>query len=181
VIRIGARLQVIYNLYLQLCAFTKVLYETQNQQAVMDEKDESILQALERNAKLSSRVIAERVGLPISTVHRRIRKLEQDGIIKSYRAIIDYEKTKRPIGAYLFINIAETVPLNVRIPKEKIVDKILKYKEVQELADVQGANFDLVIKARFVTLKALSAFIEEFRKIEGIEELFSAIITEEVL
>ncbi|GAI65454.1 unnamed protein product, partial [marine sediment metagenome] len=104
---------------------------------------ESILQALEMNAKLSSRVIAEMVGLPISTVHRRIMKLEQDGIIKSYRAIIDYEKTKRPIGAYLFINIAETVPLNVHIPKEKIVDKILKYKEVQELADVQGANFDL--------------------------------------
>jgi len=147
----------------------------------MNEKDELILQALEMNAKLSSRVIAEKIGLPISTVHRRMRKLEQDGIIKSYRAIIDYEKTKRPIGAYLFVNIAETVPLSVRIPKEKIVDKILKYKEVQELADVQGANFDLVIKARFGTLKALSAFIEKFKKIEGIEELFSAIITEEVL
>ena len=59
----------------------------------MDEKDELILQALEKNAKLSSRNIAEKIGLPISTVHRRIRKLEQDGVIKSFRAIIDYEKT----------------------------------------------------------------------------------------
>ena len=147
----------------------------------MDEKDELILQALEKNAKLSSRAIAEKIGLPISTVHRRIRRLEQDGVIKRFRAIIDYEKTKRPIGAYLFINIAETIPNGGHIPKAKVVDKILKYKEVQELADVQGANFDLVIKSRFANLKALSAFTEELREIEGIEELFSAIITEEVL
>jgi DNA-binding Lrp family transcriptional regulator len=147
----------------------------------MDDKDELILQTLEKNAKLSSRAIAEKVGLPISTVHRRIRKLEQDGVIKSYRAIVEYEKTKRPIGAYLFINIAETIPEKGHIPKAIIVDKLLKYHQVQELADVQGANFDLVIKSRFATLKDLSAFIEELREIEGIEELFSSIITEEIL
>lgn len=146
----------------------------------MDEKDELILQALEKNAKLSSRAIAEKIGLPISTVHRRIRKLEQDKVIKSYRAIIEYEKTKRPIGAYLFINIAETTPNNGHVPKAKIIADILKNKEVHELADVQGANFDLVIKCRFQTLKDLSAFIEKLRELTGIEELFSAIITEEL-
>ena len=147
----------------------------------MDKKDELILQVLEKNAKLSSRAIAEKVGLPISTVHRRVRRLEQDGVIKSYRAVIEYAKTKRPISAYLFINIAETIPDKGHIPKARIVDKILKYREVQELADVQGGNFDLVTKARFATLKDLSAFVEELREIEGIEELFSAIITEEIL
>ena len=146
----------------------------------MDEKDELILQALEKNAKLSSRAIAEKIGLPISTVHRRIRKLELDEVIKGYRATIEYEKTKRPIGAYLFINISETSPNNNYVPKAKIVDELLKNKEVQELADVQGANFDLIIKCRFQTLKALSAFIENLRGLSGIEELFSAIITEEL-
>jgi len=147
----------------------------------MDKKDELILQALEKNAKLSSRAIAEKIGLPISTVHRRIMKLEQDGIIKGYRAIIEYEKTKRPIGAYIFINLAETIPNKGHIPKAVIVGNLLKYREVQELADVHGGNFDLVIKARFATLKELSAFVEELRDIDGIEELFSAIIAEEIL
>ena len=146
----------------------------------MDEKDESILKALEKNAKLSSRAIAEKVGLPISTVHRRIKKLEKDGIIKGFKAIIEYEKTKRPISAYIFINIAETIPDKGHIPKAGIVGKLLKYPEIQELADVQGSNFDLVTKARFGTLKELSNFVEELRAIEGIEELFSAIITEEI-
>ena len=146
----------------------------------MDEKDELILQALEKNAKLSSRNIAEKIGLPISTVHRRIRKLEEDGIIKSFRAIIDYEKTSRPIAAYLFINVAETSPNNGYIPKEKLVKNLLSNNEIQELADVQGANFDIILKARFTSLKALSAFIEKLRQVEGIEELFSTIITEEI-
>jgi DNA-binding Lrp family transcriptional regulator len=147
----------------------------------MDEKDELVLQALERNAKLSSRAIAEKVGLPISTVHRRMKKLEKDGIIKGFKAIIEYEKTKRPISAYIFINIAETIPDKGHIPKAGIVGKLLKYPEIQELADVQGSNFDLVTKARFATLKELSSFVEELRAIEGIEELFSAIITEEIM
>jgi Lrp/AsnC family leucine-responsive transcriptional regulator len=147
----------------------------------MDEKDELILQALEKNAKLSSRAIAKKVGLPISTVHRRIKKLEKDGVIKGFKAIIEYEKTKRPISAYIFINIAETIPEKGHIPKAGIVGKLLKYREIQELADVQGSNFDLVTKARFATLKELSSFIEELRTIEGIEELFSAIITEEIM
>lgn len=147
----------------------------------MDEKDELILQTLEKNAKLSCRAIAEKVGLPISTVHRRIMKLEKDGVIKSYKAIIEYEKTKRAISAFIFINIAETVPDKGHIPKSKIISKILRYHEVQELADVQGGNFDLVSKARFASLKDLSAFVEKLREIEGIEELFSSIITEELL
>lgn len=146
----------------------------------MDDKDDLILKILEKNAKLSSRAVAEKTGLPISTVHRRIINLEKEGIIKGYKTIIDYDKTKRPIGAYLFINIAEATPNNGHIPKAKIVATILKYPEVQELADVQGAKFDLIIKSRFPTLKGLSDFVEEFREIEGIEELYSAIITEEI-
>ncbi len=140
-----------------------------------------ILQVLEKNAKLSSRAIAEKVGLPIATVHRRARKLEQDGVIKGYRAKIDYEKTQIPVSAYLFINIAKTTREKGHIPKSRIVKKIMGYHEVHELADVQGADFDLVAKARFATLKKLSAFVEELREIEGIEELFSSIITEEFL
>ncbi len=102
-------------------------------------------------------------------------------MIKGYKALLNYEKTKRPIGAYLFINVAETTPNKGHIPKARIIDEIKKYSEVDELADVQGANFDLVVKARFSSLKELSAFTERWRGIEGIEELFAAIITEEIV
>jgi len=147
----------------------------------MDQKDEIILHVLDKNSKLSCRAIAKITRLPISTVNRRIRKLEKEEVIKGYRAIIDYEKTKRPIGAYLFINIHEIIPEKGHIPKSIIVKKLLKYHQVQELVDVQGSKFDIVIKVRVSTLRALSAFVEELREVHGIEELFSAIITEEFL
>jgi len=147
----------------------------------MDNKDELILRFIEKNAKLSSRAIAEKIGLPISTVHRRIRKLEDKKIIKGYKAIIEYEKTNRPIGAYIFLNLSETYPNNDHIPKSKVINIIRKNPEVQEVADVQGANFDLILKCRFSTLKLLSSFIEKLRQQEGIEELFSSIITNELV
>ncbi|MCW4023047.1 MAG: Lrp/AsnC family transcriptional regulator [Candidatus Bathyarchaeota archaeon] len=147
----------------------------------MDQKDELILRFLEKNANLSSRAIAENIGLPISTVHRRIRKLEKEKIIKGYRAIIEYEKTKRLIGAYVFINLSEVYPDNNHVPKSKIIKTLQRNKEVQELADVQGAHFDLILKCRFTSLKALSNFIETLRQQEGIEEIFSSIITDEIV
>ncbi|MDH5361739.1 MAG: Lrp/AsnC family transcriptional regulator [Aigarchaeota archaeon] len=146
----------------------------------MNEKDESILRVLEKNAKLSSREIGKEVGLPPSTVHRRIKRMEEDEVIKGYRAIVDYEKTERPIGAYLFVNEAETTPRG-HIPKSKIIDDIRKFHEVQELVDVQAGNFDLVLKARVRSLKELSSFTERLRNVEGIQELSTAIIVQEIL
>lgn len=146
----------------------------------MNKKDALIVRVLERSAKLSSRAIAGEVGLPISTVHRRIRRLEKEGVITGYKAMINYEKTDRPIGSYIFINLEETSPGKSRTPKGNVVDRLKKFVDVQELADVQGYNFDLVVKARFKCLKELSLFMEALRSLEGIEELSSAIITEEI-
>lgn len=85
----------------------------------MDEKDEAIIRVMERTAKLSSRAIAKIVRLPISTVHRRIRKLEQQHVIIGYKALIDYEKTNRPVSALILINPAEVIPGKGHIPKKR--------------------------------------------------------------
>ena len=146
----------------------------------MDEKDELIIRILERSAKLSSRAIAKKVGLPISTVHRRIRRLEQEGVITGYKAIINYEKTKRPVGAYVFINLEEVTTGKSYISKAEIIDKLKKIDGVQELIDVQGFNVDLVLKVRFANLKKMSAFAELLRAMEGIEQFVYGIIIEEI-
>lgn len=147
----------------------------------MDEKDEAIIRILERSAKLSSRAIAKRVRLPISTVHRRIKKMEREGIITGYKALIEYEKTERPISALVLINLAEVIPRKGHIPKKDIISRLERFHEIGEIVDVQAANFDLVIKARLTGLKELSVFAEELRSIEGIEELSVAVTTEEIV
>lgn len=147
----------------------------------MDKKDEAIIRILERKSGLSSRSLSKMVGLPISTVHRRVKKLEREGVIKGYRAIVDYEKTTRPIGAFLLVNLEEVVPGRGHIPKRDIVKSFRKFEEIEEIIDVQAYQFDLIARARVQSLKRLSAFIEELRGTEGIEEISSAIITEEIV
>ena len=147
----------------------------------LDEKDEAILRIIERKSGLSSRALSNMLGIPISTVHRRIKKMEKNGVIKGYKALLDYEKTERPIGCLLLVDLAEFVPGRGNIPKVKIFDSLKKFEEIEEIIEVQAANFDLVVRARFQSLRKLSEFIEELRYVEGIEETSSAIITEETI
>ncbi|UCH01548.1 MAG: Lrp/AsnC family transcriptional regulator [Candidatus Bathyarchaeota archaeon] len=147
----------------------------------MDRKDEAILSVLRRRAGLSSRTLSKILNIPISTIHRRIKQLERDKIITGYKALIDFEKTLWPIGALLFVNISEVIPGKGHIPKKKILQALKNFKEVEEIIEVQAAYFDLVVKARFQSLRKLSEFIEKLRYVEGIEETSSAIITEETV
>jgi Lrp/AsnC family leucine-responsive transcriptional regulator len=145
----------------------------------VDEKDERIIGILERRSGLSSRALSGMLDIPISTVHRRIKRLENDGVIRGYKALIDYEKTGRPIGALLLIDLAEVIPGKGHIPKKNIIDTLKKSDEVEEIVEVQAATFDLVVRVRLPSLRRLAEFVEELRYIEGIEETTSAIITEE--
>lgn len=145
----------------------------------MDKKNEAILRILSRKAGLSSSTLSKMLKIPLSTVHRRVKKLENDGIIEGYKALINFEKTPWPIGALLMVNLAEVVPGRGHIPKKDIVDSLGHLKEIEEIIDVQAAEFDLIIKARFESLKEQSNFVESLRCIVGIEEITSAIIIEE--
>jgi DNA-binding Lrp family transcriptional regulator len=145
----------------------------------MDKKNEAILRILSRKAGLPSRTLSKMLKIPISTVHRRIRKLEHEGVIGGYKAIINFEKTPWPIGTLLMVNLAEVIPGKGHIPKKDILQSLSRFREIEEIIEVQAVDFDLIIKARFESLKEQSDFVEELRCIEGIEEISSAIIIEE--
>jgi len=145
----------------------------------MDNKDEAILKILNRKAGVSNRTLSRMLRIPISTVHRRVKKLENEGVIQGYKALINFEKTPWPIGALLMVNLSEVVPGKGHIPKKNVVESLSHFMEIEEIIEVQAADFDLIIKARFETLKEQSNFIEDLRCIVGIEEISSAIVIEE--
>jgi len=145
----------------------------------MDNKNEAILRILSRKAGVSSRTLSKMLKIPISTVHRRVKKLEHEGVIEGYKALINFEKTPWPIGALLMVNLAEVVPGKGHIPKKDIIESLSHLKEIEEIIEVQAADFDLIIKARFESLKEQADFVEDLRCIVGIEEISSAIIIEE--
>ncbi|MDX1813254.1 MAG: Lrp/AsnC family transcriptional regulator [Candidatus Bathyarchaeia archaeon] len=146
---------------------------------MIDKKNEAIIRILSRKAGLSSRTLSKMLRIPISTVHRRIKRLEHEGIIQGYKAVINFEKTSSPIGALLMVNLAEVIPGKGHIPKKDVVQSLSRFNEIEEIDEVQAADFDLVVKARFESLRDQSDFVEQLRGIEGIEEISSAIIVEE--
>ena len=87
----------------------------------MKMREEMIVKALEKDGKLSTRRLAKKVGLPISTVHRKVKKMEEQGIIKGYKAVIDHEKTGHPIPMLIFINLSESNPKEFAVPHESLV------------------------------------------------------------
>ena len=72
---------------------------------MVDEIDRKILDLVQCNAKLSNAEIAEKVGLTVSSVHERVKKLERRGIIKGYVAVVDPEKLGKPLLAFLRLTV----------------------------------------------------------------------------
>jgi DNA-binding Lrp family transcriptional regulator len=77
----------------------------------IDELDRQILHALQVDARhVSSRDVAGRTGVSASTVRKRIKRLEEEGIVTGYRAVVDYERA----GYQLHVQIVCTAPVAER-------------------------------------------------------------------
>ena len=72
----------------------------------IDETDLKILRLLQEDAKMGVKKIAEQVGKGISTIHARIKSMEQKKIITKYSAILDPLLLNRPIMAFIFISLS---------------------------------------------------------------------------
>lgn len=79
----------------------------------MDARDKTILACLERNARLTYAQIATEAGISPSAVHDRVRKMEKAGIIKGYKARLDYDKAGFPITAFVSLALSPTSPPNI--------------------------------------------------------------------
>ncbi|MGE6757815.1 Lrp/AsnC family transcriptional regulator [Corallococcus interemptor] len=77
--------------------------------ATLDRIDREILEALQNNARLSNKELAAKVGLAPSSCLARVKRLETDGVIRSYRAELD----PRPLGLGLQALIAVQLRLHV--------------------------------------------------------------------
>lgn len=71
----------------------------------MDEVDRKILAELQRDGRLTVTELGERIGLSLSPCHRRVRALEQSGVISAYRAQVDPTKVGLNFSAVVFVTL----------------------------------------------------------------------------
>jgi Lrp/AsnC family transcriptional regulator, leucine-responsive regulatory protein len=121
----------------------------------MDRKDRDILRLVEDDSRLTYADIGERVGLAASSVHDRIRKLERTGVIKAYRAEIDFEAAGFPITAFVSLALRPASPPDV--PR-----RIAEFPLVESCYSVAGDNsYALVVRAP--STKALEELVDGLR------------------
>src|SRR5919205_3418466 len=119
----------------------------------MDETDVKILKKMLIDARMSYRRIAEEIGVSPPTVLARVEKLEKEGIIRSYSALLDHEKLGYDLTAIIEITVA----------KGKIVDierQIAKFSNVCAVYDITGLT-DMVVVAKFKNREELSNFVKK--------------------
>ena len=127
----------------------------------LNETDVKILQGLLEDARFSSRQIAKKVGVSVGTVLARIKKMEHEGIIKRYAALLDHEK----LGYEL------TVVTEITVSKGRLVEtekEIAKIPNVCSVYDVTGLT-DAVIIAKFKGREDLGQFTKRLLALPYIE------------
>jgi Lrp/AsnC family leucine-responsive transcriptional regulator len=72
----------------------------------IDDTDRRILRKLQKNGRMTNAELAESVHLSASACHRRMQRLERDGIIKNYVALLDAEKVDRPTTVFVEITLS---------------------------------------------------------------------------
>lgn len=71
----------------------------------LDAIDRRLLAALQQNGRLTATELAERVGITTSPCLRRLRRLEQSGVIRGYAALLDQEKVGLPISVFVSVKL----------------------------------------------------------------------------
>lgn len=126
--------------------------------AYVDEKDRRILEVLHENSDLSIQKISKRTGIPITTVHNRIKRLKKSGIIKNYTVNLDYQKLGKHVLAFVLINVNQKSMTDADMDQFDVLREIKKFGHVEEADLITGSN-DILLKCRFNTLDELTDFV----------------------
>jgi len=131
---------------------------------MFDEKDRIILTELKKNARNSTKNIATKVKIPRVTVHDRIQKMIERGIIKSFNVKIDYKKIGLHSNVFIFVSFL----YNTDVSQRELANRIAKIPGVYEVHIISG-EYDLLLKVRGTSLEEIGKLvIDKLRQLKGV-------------
>lgn len=119
--------------------------------------DKKILELLEQNGRISQTQLAVMLEKEEGEIKEMIEKLEKDGVILGYKAIIDWDKTDREYATAL-IELKVTPQYNRGF--DAIAERIYNYPEVQSVYLMSGA-YDLCVILEGKTIREVALFVAQ--------------------
>ena len=132
----------------------------------LDKTDLQLLRVLQQNARMTTKELAHEVNLSTTPVFERLKRLERDGIIKKYIAILDAEKLNQRFSVFCQVKLKQ---MNRDIA-QSFVDVIKDIPEVSECYNISG-NYDYLLKVHATDMRAYQSFV--INTLGGIESLGS--------
>jgi Lrp/AsnC family transcriptional regulator, leucine-responsive regulatory protein len=144
----------------------------------LDRYDRQILELLQDNAQLSNQDLAERIGLSPSPCLRRVRALEQSGLITGYRALLDGRKLGLTLLALVHIAMDRHTPDRfANFEKE-----VARLPEVLECLLITGQEADYQLKVIVQDMDAYQALLlNRITRIEGVSGVHSSFVLRTVI
>ena len=163
------------------CLFWKMaIFADQKEQLKMeltfDKTDLDILRELSKDSRLSVRELAARVHRTSTPVFERLKRLEQNGVIKGYTVILDREKLGRGFTVFCNVKLAR---INTEI-HEAFALAMGEMEEVKACYNVSGA-FDYLLRVQVADMRAYRRFVtEQLGLLEMVETVQSVFVMETI-
>lgn len=134
---------------------------------MLEETDWKLLALLQADARLSNQEMAEKVGLSTSSCWRRVKAMEESGVIHAYRAEVD--AAKAGLGFHAIIHI--TLLRHAREVVDRFTAEVMRHDEVLDCFATTG-SMDYHLRVLCRDLEAFNAFMERtLFRIEGIAQV----------
>ncbi len=144
----------------------------------LDRYDQRILELLQQDGRLTNQDLADRIGLSPSPCLRRVRALEDGGIITGYRALVDARKLGLTLTALVHISMDRHTPERFA----NFEDKVAALPEVLECLLITGQAADYQLK---VIVKDMDAYqhllLDKITRIEGVSGVHSSFVMRAVV
>jgi DNA-binding Lrp family transcriptional regulator len=125
-----------------------------------------ILGILSENAKATPAEVAALLGRSEEEVARKIKGMEEAGIIKKYITLIDWEKLE---GSYVFAVLELKVALQRKTGYDSVAERIARFSEVDSVRLISG-DYDLQVTVKGKSMKEVAFFVaEKIATLEGIQ------------
>ncbi|WP_105259130.1 MULTISPECIES: leucine-responsive transcriptional regulator Lrp [unclassified Pseudoalteromonas] len=142
----------------------------------LDRIDRKILVELQRDGRISNVELAKRIGLSATPCLERVKKLEREGYIRGYKAVVDPAKLGQGLLVYVEVTITKTSPDVF----DEFNQAVKKHDEIVECHLVSG-NFDFLLKTRVTDMSEYRQVLGDILlKLPNISESRTYVVMEEV-
>ncbi len=135
---------------------------------MIDDLNKNILNEFQKDASLTYKTLAKKIGVPTSTVFSRIKQMKDSGVIRGIVPLVSPVKVGKPTTAWIKIS------LEINTDCCDFADEVAKNVNVMEVHEIAG-EWDILLKAKTEDNLALHDLTKEISQIPGIKNMESLI------